>query len=135
MNVVKVVSTYLVTTTVFVAIDMAWLGFVARDFYRRQLGPLLARQVNWPAAIAFHLLFIAGILTFVVYPAIEKNSFRRAVALGGLFGLVTYATYDLTNLATLPGFPPIVVAVDLVRGIVITGTVSTVGFLVARKIG
>lgn len=119
----------------FFAVDMLWLGVVAKGFYRKQLGPLLAEQVNWPAAIAFYLLFIGGILLFVVFPALEKRSLRRVAVLGALFGLVTYAAYDLTNLATLRGFPPVVAAVDMAWGTVLTGTVSAVAFLLARKPG
>ena len=81
----------------FLAIDMVWLAVVARGFYRRQLGFLLSDQPNWWAAIAFYLLFVAGLLVFAVVPGLQAGSLRRALLLGGFFGLVTYATYDLTN--------------------------------------
>ena len=84
---------------------MLWLGVVARGFYRRQLGGLLADQVNWAAAIVFYLLYIAGIVFFVTLPAARAGSLARALATGAFFGLVAYATYDLTNLATLKGWP------------------------------
>lgn len=135
MSLVRIASTYLLTTVVFFALDMLWLGVVTKGFYRKQLGPILSEQVNWPAAIAFYLLFIAGILLFVVFPALDKGSLVRAAVLGALFGLVTYATYDLTNLATLRGFPPLVAAVDMAWGMVLTGTVAAAGFLFARKFG
>ena len=135
MSTGRIVATYLMTTVVFFAVDMLWLGVVAKGFYRRHMGPLLAEQVNWTAAIVFYLLFIAGILLFAVFPALEKGSLGRAVLLGCLFGLMTYATYDLTNLATLKGFPPVVAVVDLAWGTVLTGVVATAGFLVARRLG
>ena len=135
MSAKRIVLTYLMTTVVFFAVDMLWLGVVAKGFYRRHLGPLLAEQVNWTAAIVFYLLFIAGILVFAVFPALDKGSLGRAVLLGCLFGLLTYATYDLTNLATLKGFPPIVAVVDLAWGTFLTGVVSTAGFLIARRLG
>ena len=135
MSLARIASTYLLTTVFFFAVDMFWLGVVAKEFYRKQLGPLLSEQVNWPAAIAFYLLFVGGILLFVVFPALEKGSLRRVVVLGALFGLVTYAAYDLTNLATLRGFPPLVAAVDMAWGMVLTGTVAAVGFLLARRLG
>jgi uncharacterized membrane protein len=131
----RIVATYLTTTVVFIAVDMLWLGVVARGFYRRHMGPLLADRVNWTVAVVFYLLFIAGILLFAVFPALEKGSLGRAILLGCLFGLMTYATYDLTNLATLKGFPPIVAVVDLAWGTVLTGVVATAGFLVARRLG
>ena len=135
MDFKRLAATYLATTVVFFAVDMAWLGVVAKGFYRRHMGALLADRVNWTAAIVFYLLFIAGILVFAVFPALERGSLGRAALLGCLFGLMTYATYDLTNLATLEGFPPIVAFVDLAWGTVLTGVVSTAGFLVARHLG
>jgi uncharacterized membrane protein len=120
---------------VFFAVDMVWLGVVARGFYKKHLGGMLADRVTWPAAIVFYLMFIAGILLFVVYPAIVKGSLGRAVLLGCLFGLITYATYDLTNLATLKGFPVVVAVVDMAWGTVLTGVVATAGYLVARRLG
>jgi uncharacterized membrane protein len=135
MSVQRVAAVYLMTAVVFFSLDMLWLGMVARGFYRRHMGPLLADRVSWTAAIVFYLLFIAGILLFAVFPALDKGSLGRAVLLGCLFGLVTYATYDLTNLATLKGFPPIVAFVDLAWGTVLTGVVSTAGFFLARRLG
>ncbi len=134
MSVTRIMLTYLMTTVVFFAVDMLWLGVVAKGFYRRHLGHLLAEQVNWTAAIVFYLLFIAGILVFAVFPALDGGSLGRAALLGCLLGLLTYATYDLTNLATLKGFPPIVAVVDLAWGTVLTGVVSSAGFLIARRL-
>ena len=120
---------YLCALFAFLAIDMIWLGVVARGFYRRQLGFLLADQVNWWAAISFYLIFVAGVLVFAVAPGLQFNSLARAVLLGGLLGLVTYATYDLTNLATVKDWPLIVTLVDLAWGALLAAAVSCIGYL------
>ena len=121
-----------VSTAAFFAIDMLWLGVLARGFYSRQLGGLLADQVNWPAAIVFYLLYIAGIVFFVTLPSARSRSLARALATGAFFGLVAYATYDLTNLATLKGWPVAVTVVDLCWGMVLTASVAAAGYAVAR---
>jgi len=127
----KTISLYLLTIPVFFAIDMVWLGLVARHFYRRNLGPLLRPEVNWAAAITFCLLYILGILVFA---ALERNAPAHAVLFGGLFGFFAYATYDLTNLATLKGWPVRVVIVDILWGVVLTATVSGASFLIGRRL-
>jgi uncharacterized membrane protein len=130
----RIALLYVVTSLAFFSIDLVWLGVVARDFYREQLGHLLADEVGWGAAIAFYLLYIGGILYFCVLPALREGSLGRAVRHGALFGLIAYSTYDLTNLATLRGFPPAVVAVDLAWGTLLTGATSAIGFLAARRL-
>lgn len=116
------------TAGVFFAIDLIWLGAVARGFYRDQLGHLLRETPLWPAALLFYGLYIAGILVFVVLPSLEADSLPRAIGLGAFFGLVAYATFDLTSLALVRDFPLLVVAVDLVWGMVLTATVAAAGF-------
>ena len=123
---------YLVSISAFLAIDAIWLAVVARGFYRRHLGFLLAEQPNWYAAIAFYLVFVAGIVVFSTGPALSAGSLGRALMLGGFFGLVTYATYDLTNQATVAKWPWIVTAVDLAWGTVLSAIVSCVGYLAGR---
>ncbi len=135
MNTMFYIKLYLLTAPVFFAIDLVWLGYVARDFYQDQLGSLLSPTVNWPAAFAFYLLYIVGIMIFAVAPALEKGSLVRAVVLGGLFGFFTYATYDLTNLATLRGWPAKVVLVDIVWGVVLCATVSSASYIMGRWMG
>lgn len=124
------VKIYLSALVGFLAIDMVWLGLVARGFYRRQLGFLLADQVNWWAAASFYLIFVAGVLVFAVGPGLQGKSSRKAMLLGGFFGLVTYATYDLTNLATVKDWPLVVTLVDLAWGTVLAAVVSGIGYLV-----
>jgi uncharacterized membrane protein len=126
------IVSYLLTTVVFFAIDMVWLGFIAKNLYRKYLGALLSDTVNWGAAIIFYLVFIVGIFIFVINPSIEKQSVIRAVALGALFGFIAYATYDLTNYATLKGFPLNIVFIDLAWGAVLTSIVSLAGYYITR---
>jgi uncharacterized membrane protein len=124
---------YLLTVPVFFAIDMLWLGFIARDFYQNRLGHLLG-TVNWTAAIIFYLFFIVGILFFAVVPALESGSLLRALFVGAFLGLLTYATYDLTNLATLKDWPLTVALVDMIWGAVLTGSVATASYLIGKVI-
>ena len=126
---------YAIALPVFFAIDMLWLGVVARNFYRAQIGRLLKADVNWAAAILFYLVFIGGIVFFVLAPALEKSSWRYALLVGAAFGFITYATYDLTNLATMKDWPLLVTVVDLAWGSVLTGSVSVISYAIARKLG
>ena len=123
---------YLLTLAGFLAIDMVWLVVVARGFYRERLGFLLSDQPNWWAAISFYLLFVVGLLVFVIVPAMEAGSLRKALLLGAFFGLVTYATYDLTNHATIKNWPWIVTLVDMTWGAILATMVSCIGYLVGR---
>jgi len=123
---------YLAMLAAFFAIDMVWLGLVARTFYRKHIGYLLAPNPNWLAAIIFYLLFVVGILVFVVSPGLEGKALRTVLVRAALFGLVTYATYDLTNLATVKDWPVLVTVVDLLWGTVLSVAVSYVGFVVGK---
>ncbi len=127
------IKIYLITLPIFFAIDMIWLGFIAKDFYRENLGQLLSPNINWTAAIIFYLLFIGGLVVFVISPAIEKNSVVYALIYGALFGLITYATYDLTNLATLKDWSLTVTIVDLIWGMVLSASVSTGSYFISNK--
>jgi len=122
MSFKNILSMYLLTFVVFFLIDMVWLGLVAKNFYRRHLGDMLSAKVVWPAAILFYLLFIAGLLLFVIEPA--QGSALHALWKGAFFGLIAYATYDLTNLATLKNWPLLVTVVDLFWGTILGATVS-----------
>lgn len=125
---------YLIALAVFFLIDMIWLGIVAKGFYRRHLGLMLSSKVNWAAAILFYLLFIVGLLVFVIKPALIGGEPLKALFLGALFGLISYATYDLSNLATLKDWPLIVTIVDLIWGTVLGGAVSFVSVLIGRQL-
>ncbi|MFZ4522366.1 MAG: DUF2177 family protein [Bacteroidales bacterium] len=123
---------YFATLGVFFAIDMFWLGVISRAFYKKQLGFLMAPEINWYAALIFYFLFIFGILVFVVLPGIKENALPMMLVKAALFGLITYATYDLTNLATVKDWPLIITIVDLVWGMVLTTLVSLAGFFIGR---
>lgn len=129
------VKLYLMTVPVFFLIDMLWLGVVAKGFYRNRLEGLLRPDVRWSVALIFYLVYIVGILIFAVLPALEKDSPLRAFFLGALFGFFTYATYDLTNLATLKGWSGAVVAVDIVWGAFLCAVVSGFAFYAGKWLG
>lgn len=129
------IKLYFIALPIFLAIDMLWLGLVAKGFYAKQIGFLMKTNINWTAALIFYLLFIAGLVIFVINPAIDKHSWKQALLLGALFGLITYATYDLTNLATIKDWPLLVTFVDLIWGAILSATVSVLAFLIAIKIG
>lgn len=114
---------------------MVWLGLVAKDFYRAQIGALMKSDANWAAAVIFYLIFIAGLVAFVISPAVEKGSWTHALLFGALFGLVCYATYDLTNLAVAKDWPLLVTIVDLAWGAVLAASVSVATYFIAGKIG
>ncbi|MBX7117543.1 MAG: DUF2177 family protein [Gemmatimonadaceae bacterium] len=126
---------YLACLAVFFALDLTWLGVVAKGFYQQQLGHLTRPDVIWWAAILFYLIYVAAIVVLCVAPAVEKGSLARALALGALFGLAAYAAFDLTSLALLKDFPVRAVVVDLAWGTALTATVSAAGFAVARRLG
>jgi uncharacterized membrane protein len=126
---------YLILFAAFFAIDMVWLGLVARPFYQKHLGFLMSPSPNWLAAIIFYLLFILGILVFVVLPGLADGSLKTTLLRAALFGLITYATYDLTNLATLKDWPLLLSVVDMLWGVVLSVSVSTIGFFAGKWLG
>lgn len=123
---------YLLTIPLFFAIDLLWLGVVAKNFYQNNLAHLLSPLVNWPAAFLFYFIYIAGILLFAVRPALVDQSLLKALLWGALFGFFTYATYDLTNLATLKDWPVKVVVVDIAWGTTLCALVASGSYLIAR---
>jgi uncharacterized membrane protein len=127
-------KTYLITLPVFFAIDLVWLVLIARKFYAKYLGYLMKANVNFAAAGLFYLMFVVGLVVFAIIPALEKNSWTQALFLGALLGLISYATYDLTNLATIRDWPLMVTIVDMVWGTVLGASVSLVSYFIATKI-
>lgn len=125
---------FLTAGLVFGIIDALWLTLVANKFYKAQIGSLLLEKPNLIAAVLFYLIYLIGLLVFVINPAIAAEDWRQALSLGALFGFVAYATYDLTNLATLKGFPVKLVIVDLIWGTVVTATVSVSTYVIATGI-
>ena len=135
MNALLQVKVYAASLMVFFALDLTWLGLVAKAFYRAQMGHLMRPDVQWPAALLFYLIYVAAIVILCVAPAVEKQSVGRAAALGAVFGLAAYAAFDLTSLALLKDFPSKVVVVDLVWGTVLTASVSAAGYMAAQRMG
>ncbi len=125
---------YAIALPVFFAIDMVWLGLIAKNFYKNQIGFLMTPNINWVAAILFYLLFIVGLVIFVIAPAVNKGSWISALLFGALFGLITYATYDLTNLATIKDWPLLITIVDLAWGATLGALVSTITYFIAGKV-
>ncbi len=131
MNFLKM---YLVAFVIFLAVDAIWLGLVAPKFYKNQIGHLMAEKANLLAALIFYLLFIVGLVYFVIKPGIDANSIGKILLGGFLFGLITYATYDLTNLATLKDWPILVTVVDLAWGAFLATSISLFTYLIYNAI-
>ncbi len=130
----KLIGTFLIITGCFVAIDALWLGLVAPGFYKKYIGSLMTDKPNFLAAALFYLIFIAGLQYFVLRPLAATSELLTVFLTGAFFGLVAYATYDLTNLATLKNWPLTVTVVDLMWGTALSGSVSTVATFLLRSL-
>jgi uncharacterized membrane protein len=128
----KMVLQYLIVMVVFLAIDAVWLGFAGRQFYVSEIGGLLKDKPDFVAALIFYAIYAAGLLAFVVNPALATPGLGKALLMGAGFGFVAYATYDLTNLATLKGFSLKIAVIDLMWGTVLSASVSGVSVYVIR---
>lgn len=128
------IAAYIAAAISFLALDALWLGVVARGLYQREFGAMLLEKPNMAAAVAFYALYLVGIVVFAVKPALEAGGWSRALLQGALFGLIAYATYDLTNLATLKGFPIRVVAPDLMWGAFVTAAAALAGYVAASRL-
>ena len=113
----------------FLILDVIWLGFVARNFYAKYLALYLTENVIWLSAIIFYIIFNIGLLVFVILPSIEKNSYSVLIIYSLLYGIVTFATYDLTNYATIKNWPFIVTIVDICWGMFVAFASSSAAFL------
>ncbi len=126
------IKTYIVAFVVFFVIDIIWLAVVAKDLYQKELGYIMRAKPNVLAAAIFYLIFILGVVFFVINPAVEKNSWTYALFVGMFFGLIAYSTYDLTNLATLEGWPLKITIIDLIWGSSLGGAVATISFFILK---
>lgn len=124
---------YLVTLAIFVGIDFVWLGFIAKRFYRAEIGTLLAEKVNLPAAVSFYVIYAVGLVFFAVQPSLSSGGWSRALMLGGLLGLFAYATYDLTNLTTLRGWTFKLSVVDMLWGTALSGFTAALATIIADR--
>lgn len=134
MRLSQLVITYALSLVTFLALDFLWLGLVAKEFYRTHMGDLMRANILWFPALVFYGLFVLALLIFVVLPATGRGSLSIAVGLGALFGLVTYATYDLTSMAVLEGFSARLAVVDMVWGTILSTVVSVAGYLVLSRL-
>lgn len=130
----SIMKSYFIALLVFFVMDMLWLGIFAKNFYSQQIGFLMKTNINWFAAIIFYLIFIFGLVYFVINPALEKGSIQTALLTGAFFGLITYSTYDLTNLAVLKDWPIYITLVDIVWGIFLSAIVSGSTYYLSNKL-
>ena len=128
------VKAYVATLIVFFAIDLIWLGVVARGFYASQLGALLRDNINFAVAGGFYVAYVAGIVYFAVAPALADGSWGRAAVNGAILGLIAYGTYDMTNLATLRNWPVAMSVVDIGWGCLLTCVSAVSGFFLTRAV-
>ncbi len=125
---------YLCTFLVFIIIDLIWLGFIAKSFYRHQLSNLMAENVKWVPALIFYTVYAIGVLLLVVLPAADESSLSQALLMGALLGFISYSTYDLSNMATIKNWPIRVVLADIIWGTILTAMVSLISYLVAQSL-
>lgn len=122
------IKMYIMALIVFLIIDAFWLGFIAKNLYQKGIGHLMAANPNFVAATIFYVIFLAGLVYFVIAPGIEANNVQQVMLAGALFGAITYGTYDLTNLATLKSWPINITIIDIIWGTFLATFVSTVTF-------
>jgi len=123
---------YAVGVVACFAVDLVWLGVVAKGFYQRQIGHLMRPDVQWAPAVLFYLIYVAALVVFVAAPAAERQSIGRAIGYGAFFGLAAYAAFDLTSLALLKDFPVTAALVDLAWGSFLSAAVSAAVVLSAK---
>ena len=125
---------YGITLGIFLVIDFIWLTVIAKSLYAQHLGYLMAPKANLVAALVFYLLFVVGLQFFVLNPALLNGNWVSVLLTGMFFGLVTYATYDLTNLATVRDWPILITAIDLVWGSFVSGATALLSYLIIQRI-
>jgi uncharacterized membrane protein len=130
----KTIITYLVTLVVFVAIDLVWLGWLARSTYMAEMGDLLRKQPNLVAAVIFYAVYAAGLMFFAISPGLKSGSLVYTIGLAAALGFVAYGTYDLTNLSVMNGFSVKIAVIDLLWGTCLSALASAVTFLIVSKL-
>lgn len=128
----RFLAAYLATLTVFLGLDYIYLTRVARRLYSEHLGDMLLEKPRLGAAAVFYALYVAGVVVLVVLPALKSSHAATAVLQGALVGLLAYATYDMTNYATLRNWPLSVALIDIAWGAVLTGVSAGAGYAVVR---
>lgn len=127
-------TAYIAVAVVFLVIDILWLGVIAKGFYLGQLKPLMLDQPKLLIAGIFYVLYVAGVVFFALKPAVEAESWHIAALYGAFLGVLCYGTYDLTNWATLKGWPPVMAVVDIIWGGVLTSVSATAGYFVTKMV-
>jgi uncharacterized membrane protein len=134
MSLGKMLGAYASTGVVFFIIDLVWLVIMNPRFYKPQLAAFMAEKVNWLPAAIFYLLIPLGLLVLAIFPAVDKDSWLKALVFGGLLGLVAYGTYDLTNLASLKNWPLAVTLVDIAWGTFLSASTAVISFFIMKLI-
>lgn len=119
---------FLAAGAAFLILDLLWLGLLARGFYKKQMGELMARTFNVPAAIAFYLVYLVGVMIYAVTPAMETGTIFEAAKRGAMFGFFCYATYDLTCLAVMRNYKTSLAIVDIIWGTILTAAAASAGY-------
>lgn len=130
----KTIALISISTIIFIAIDLLWLGIIVKDFYQQALGHLLLPSFRLIPAMLFYIIFNTALVVFVIQPGLNERTFKKTLMLAILFGLVTYTTYDLTNYATMDGFPLLIVVIDILWGILLTVMTATLTFFIYRRL-
>lgn len=133
-TIMQLFAAYLATLSVFIVLNLTWNGLVAMKLYRRELADLLVGQPRLLPATFFYLIHCAGVLFLIVRSALDGGGWHQAASQGALFGLCTYAAYDLTNAATLRRWPGNLMMLDIACGVIVTSIASVAGFQAARMI-
>ena len=131
----KYFTAYAATLVVMVALDMIWLGAVAKSFYQQGIGHLMAERPNIPVAVLFYAVYALGLVVFAVAPGGSTAGWSKTLALGALFGFFAYATYDLTNLATLKNWPAGVALLDIAWGSLVSAVSVAAGKAALDRFG
>lgn len=127
------IKQYLVALITFLTIDGIWLTVIAKNFYAKYLGYLMSKTPNLIAAGIFYLIYTLGMVVLIISPSLQKGSLVTAILTGALFGLCSYATYDLTNLATVKDWPVLITIVDLIWGTFVSGVVAGISYFILTK--
>lgn len=120
----KIVITYLLALTLFLAMDLVWLGYVAKDFYLARMGAIMLDRPKMGIAALFYTVYVIGLMVFVIMPALSDGNWQTAALNGALFGFFTYLTYDATAYAVLKGYDPLVAIIDTAWGSFVAAAVS-----------
>ena len=130
----QLIISFIFVSTIFLIVDVIWLSITVKSVYKPNLGDLLNdKPVLW-AAVLFYIIYMIGLTLIIIKPALASNSVLQAFWTGVIFGIVAYGTYNLTNMATIKGWSPYVVFVDILWGGILTGTSSIFGIMIAKKL-